>query len=285
MRPPFAYYGGKVGMADQIVALLPPHRVYIEPFFGSGAVMFAKPPAAIEIGNDIDLNVWTFFEVLRTRPDELEVACRLTPYHRHEFATAALDEDLEDLERARRFWVRVNQSFGKTAGRQTGFSVTVARTQSTAASAWSRIGRFAAVVERMQRVTWERCDAADLIGRMATAEDTVVYLDPPYLGETRRGRDRQRPADYLHDMGDPDSHIRLAEAARATPATVLLSGYPSGLYEDLYGDWWRLEIPVRVHSSNSVTTERGERTEVLWCNRDLFDHGRLDFRAAAGGSS
>lgn len=280
MRPPFAYYGGKVGLADRIVALMPEHRVYIEPFFGSGAVLFAKPPSPIEIGNDIDLNVWTFFEVLRTRPEELEAACRLTPYHRHEFAIADLDEDLDDLERARRFWVRVNQSFGKTAGRQTGFSVTVARTQSTAASTWSRIGRFAAAVKRMQRVTWERCDAADLIGRMATAADTVVYLDPPYLAETRRGRYRQRLADYLHDMGDPESHIRLAEAARATPACVILSGYPSPLYDELYGDWWRLDIPVRVYSSNAGT-ERGERVEVLWSNRDLSESGRLDFGAAS----
>ena len=272
--PPFAYYGGKVGLARHLIALMPPHRVYIEPFFGSGAVLFAKSPVAIEIGNDLDLNVWTFFEVLRTRPDELEAVCRLTPYHRHEFDRALLDEDLDDLERARRFWVRVNQSFSKTAGRQTGFSVTTARTQSVVNSELGRIGRFARVADRLRSVVWECCDAADLVARTATSDDVVVYLDPPYLASTRRKRAGRTPTDYLHDMGDAASHERLAEAARATPATVILSGYPSPLYDRLYGDWWHVDIPVKAHSSNAVTAERGDRIERVWMNREP-DTGRL----------
>lgn len=275
MKPPFAYYGGKVGLAPLICSLLPPHRVYVEPFFGAGAVLFAKTPSVHEIVNDLDHNVVTFFRVLRERPDELELACRLTPYARAEYAASELDEDLDDLERARRFWVRVNQSFGKTAGRQTGFSVTSARSASTAASAWARIGRFARVAERLQRVVFECCDAATLVERMAVATDTVIYADPPYLAETRRGRDRQRPGDYLCDMGLPEDHERLAQALKATPAAVVLSGYPSPLYEDLYADWWRLDVPVRVHASNAVTNVRGDRIEVLWSNRPI-DRGQLE---------
>lgn len=270
MRAPFAYFGGKAGMSELIVSLMPEHRVYIEPFFGSGAVLFAKRPSTIEIANDIDLNVWTFFHVLRTRPDELAEVCSLSPYHRHEFTEADLaDESIDELERARRFWVRVSQSFGKTAGVHTGFSVTAARTQSSARSTMSRLGRFGEVAARMQQVVWERCDAAGLVERMATTEDTVVYADPPYLASTRRSRDRLRPRDYLSDMGLDDDHVRLAEALRATPACVILSGYHSPLYDELYADWWRIEIPVRVHASNAVTRDRGERIEVLWSNRDL----------------
>lgn len=59
------YPGAKWGMAAQIVALMPPHRSYLEPFFGSGAVLFNKPRSAIETVNDIDgdcdvesKNVW-----------------------------------------------------------------------------------------------------------------------------------------------------------------------------------------------------------------------------------
>lgn len=273
MKPPFSYYGGKIGMARRLVAMLSPHRTYIEPFFGSGAVLFAKRPALCEIINDLDGNVVTFFRVLRERTDELIDVCALTPHARAEYEAADLSGDLDDLERARRFWVRVNQSFAKTAGRQTGWSVTTARNQSVPGSILGRIARFTAAAERLMHCSIECCDAADLIDRLATAE-TAIYVDPPYLAETRRGRDRQRPADYLHDMGDEAGHRRLAESLHATPAAVLLSGYPSPLYEDLYGDWERIEIPVRVHSSNSVTAERGERTEVVWSNRSLA-HGRL----------
>lgn len=268
MRAPFAYYGGKMGMAQLIVSLLPAHDTYIEPFFGSGAVFFAKPPVTHEILNDLDGGIVTFFRVLRERPAELEEACRLTPYARAEFDAAIMTPDLDDLERARRFWVRVNQSFAKTAGTQTGWSITTGRTQAPPRSVQGRIHRFRSCAQRLVTVSIECCDAATLVARLATPT-TVVYVDPPYLAATRRGRDRQRPADYLHDMGTPEEHERLAEVLHATPATVVLSGYPSPLYERLYKDWPRIETAVMAHSSNSVTAARGQRVEVLWSNRPL----------------
>jgi DNA adenine methylase len=278
MRGPFAYYGGKSGLAPLIVGLLPSHRVYVEPFFGGGSVLFAKPPSVHEIVNDLDHNVVTFFRMLRERPEELELACRLTPYARAEYAASELDEDLDDLERARRFWVRVNQSFGKTAGRQTGFSVTSARTASTAASAWARIGRFAAVAERLQRVVFECCDAATLIERMALASDTVIYADPPYLAETRRGRDRQRPGDYLCDMGLAEDHGRLADSrprrrpssSPATPAPCTSSSTPTGGASTCPSE----STPATPSPTSAVTAQRcsgrtGRSTVASWssCTR------------------
>ena len=263
-------------MAPRIVDLMPPHRVYIEPFFGSGAVFFAKRPAVHEIVNDLDGAVVAFFRCLRDRTEELEAVCMLTPYARAEFEGADIDAVDDELEKARRFWVRINQSFAKTAGRQTGWSVTTARTQATAASVWSRIGRFGACAQRLMGVSIECCDAADLIDRMATP-DAVVYADPPYLAATRVSRqDRQRPEDYRCDMGSEDEHRRLAESLHATPATVILSGYPGGLYDELYGDWWSMDVNVTAHSSNAVTAGRTARVERLWSNREL-GHGQLGF--------
>jgi DNA adenine methylase len=284
VNPPFAYYGGKTGMAPRIVDLMPEHRVYIEPFAGSLAVLFAKPPSTHEIVNDLDNSVVTFFRVLREHYEDLERVCALTPHARSEYAVADLSSELDDLERARRFWVRVNQSFGKTAGRQTGWSVTTARTQSVPMSVLNRIGRFAAVADRLARVSIECCDAAGLVARLATA-DTLIYADPPYLAETRRGRDRRRPKDYGHDMGHVDEHRVLAEVLRSTAATVILSGYPSPLYEELYGDWWSIEVPVTVHSSNAARTARGARVERLWSNRDLDGLSLFGLSGLRGGAS
>jgi DNA adenine methylase len=266
-RAPFAYYGGKVGMAQRIIDLMPEHRVYMEPFFGSGAVLFAKPPARFEIVNDIDNNVINFFRVLREDLDELERVCSLTPHSRIEFTSADLaDEGLDDLERARRFWVRINQSFAKTAGVQTGWSITTARTQSVPASILSRVGRFRPAVHRLMHTSIECCDAAGLVDRLAT-KDTVIYADPPYLADTRRSRSRRNlTADYRSDMGSPEEHERLAVSLHATPAKVILSGYPSPLYEGLYGDWVQVDTHVHAHSSNSVNSIRGTRVERLWCN-------------------
>lgn len=279
MRPPFAYYGGKVGMSARIVAMLPPHRVYLEPFFGSGAVFFAKSPARHEIINDADRNIVNFFKVLREQPEELERICALTPHARAEYDAADLMDELDELERARRFWVRVNQSFAKTASTQTGWSVTTARTQSVPEGVRSRIRRFAAVAERLAGVTIEQCDAADLIERLATP-DTAIYVDPPYLATTRSNRFDRRPTDYGVDMGMDADHRRLAEVLHATSGAVLLSGYHSPLYDELYGEWDRVEVNVTAHSSNAVTAGRTGRVEVIWSNRPLHD-GRFAFDVRA----
>ena len=73
------YPGAKWGMAKEIVALMPPHHSYVEPFFGSGAVLFNKPPSPIETVNDIDGEIVNFFRVLRQRPDDLAAAVSMTP--------------------------------------------------------------------------------------------------------------------------------------------------------------------------------------------------------------
>lgn len=270
MRPPFAYYGGKVGMAPLIASVLPPHRVYMEPFFGSGAVLFAKRQTRFEIVNDADENIVTFFRVLRERPGPLAEVCALTPHARDEYRAADLEvEDLDDLERARRFWVCVNQSFSKTAGRRTGWSVTTARSQSMPDGIAGRIDRFMACAERLRHVSIENCDAADLVARLATG-DTAIYVDPPYPGGTRVSRAAGGLGDYRVDMLGPDAHSRLAEVLRATPAAVVISGYPCDLYdEDLYPDWDTLDVNVHAHSSNAVTAERGHRVERLWSNRPI----------------
>jgi DNA adenine methylase len=119
-RPCFPYLGSKVRLAPWIVSHMPPHRAYVEPFAGTAAVLLAKPRATHEVLNDRDGNVVTFFRVLRDHPEDLLRVCTLTPYARDEFEAARLDEDLDDLERARRFWVRTTQSFGKSHRDNTG---------------------------------------------------------------------------------------------------------------------------------------------------------------------
>lgn len=268
MKAPICYFGGKTGLASRLAEMMPPHRVYIEPFFGSGAVLFAKRPAVHEIVNDLDGAVVAFFRCLRERPDDLARVCALSPHARDEFDAADPDAPgLDDLEVARRWWVRVNQSFAKSAGRKSGWSVTTARTQSVPASMLGRIDRFAACADRLARVTIENCDAVDLVDRLATA-DSVIYADPPYLAESRVMR-HGNAGDYRVDMGTPEAHRRLAEALHATDATVMLSGYHSPLYDELYGDWHVTEWKVHSHSLNAVTHTRSDRVEVLWSNRDL----------------
>lgn len=262
MRPPFRYFGGKAQLARWIAGWFPQHRVYLEPFCGSAAVLLAKRPSAHEIINDTDRNVVTFYRVLRDRPEDLARACALTPYARDELAAADLnDETLEDLERARRFYVRSMQGFSGITGRS-GWSITTAQRTSRASTAASRIGDFAALAERLSGVSIENADALTVIERYATV-DTVVYADPPYLASVREAASAQV---YRHEMADEPSHHALAEVLNRTPAAVVLSGYLSPQYERLYPGWHRIERRRTTTAGNRRSSGR-EVIECLWFNR------------------
>lgn len=282
MKPPVAYFGGKSRLAPWIVSLLPPHRVYVEPFCGSAAVLFAKPPSTHEILNDAYGDVVCFFRVLRDRPEDLELACRLTPYARDEYDAADLDdESIDELERARRWWVRSSQSFGQMAKVGTGWSTSIQRGSNNARSVRNRLDRFTEAAERLGSVTIENRCALEIV---AAYDDPrgVMYCDPPYLGSTRSAvRDHRRRGDYAHEFLGDDEHRALAEVLGAARATVLVSGYPSELYEKLYAGWWRAERRVLCRVSNGRTGQNFHRTEVLWSNRPI-DEGRLSFAAEGG---
>jgi DNA adenine methylase len=271
VKPLVAYHGGKGRLAEWIVGLLPPHRIYIEPFAGSAAVLLAKPVATHEILNDLDRNAVTFYRVLRDRPEDLELACRLTPYARDEFLAGDLHDDgISDLEWARRWWLRTSQSFNHTAGRQTGWATSVNRGSNSARTVLNRLERFAPAVERLSHVVIENRDAVDVITQYSKP-DAVIYADPPYLMSARTSMTKRPNGDYLHEFSTVEQHERLATALKATPATVLLSGYDSPLYAELYDGWHRTGRRVLRRSSNGRSASQVHVNEVIWSNRPLSE--------------
>jgi DNA adenine methylase len=264
VRPPFPYYGGKQTLAERLVALLPPHRHYVEPYAGSLAVLLGKPRSRFETANDLDDDLRNFWEVLRTRDDELEVACGLTPHSRAEH-TAAMDAEqpTEDpLERARRTWVLLTQGQSGATGRRTGwrfFSKTAGGSSPMPRYLEGYVERFGPCVARLHGVSLECRPALEVVGTYGRHEDVLLYIDPPYVLSTRKGRG------YKHEMTD-DDHRALAAAVRRSAATVVLSGYPSDLYDlELFPDWHRVELPAGTGNGG----EWRERTEVVWSNRRL----------------
>lgn len=272
MSTVFAYYGSKNNIADQIVALMPHHRGYVEPFAGSLAVLRAKAPAAFECVNDLDGDLMTFWRVLRDRLPELERLAALTPHSRTEYAASwpppaaggGSDEDPdEELARAWRVWVKLSQGRGGqlrstgwryheiTRGRGSGMPVTLA----------GYVGRFAEAANRLRGVSLEALPALDIIARYGRDPDTLIYADPPYYGATRTR------TGYAIEMNHEADHRDLADALRACDAMVMLSGYAHPLYDDqLFPDWHRYEIAAYTGQSNNG---HGQRTEVIWANRQL----------------
>lgn len=266
MKPPFPYYGSKGRLASRIADLMPRHRVYVEPFAGSAAVLCAKAPAPVEVINDLDHNVITFFRVLRTCEADLVRALRLTPYSREEYAAADLaDETIDDLERARRFFVRATQGHNAAgSGGRAGWSNGIRAKHTDATATVNLVERLFALADRLRTVVVEHRDAFEVIAAH-DAPDTVFYLDPPYLSGTR-----QSGRDYAHEADTEAFHRDLAAALADVRGIVLLSGYPSALYEALYSGWDRMEVSVHRATTNTrgrTGVERG--TEIIWCNRPL----------------
>ncbi|MEU0675436.1 DNA adenine methylase [Streptomyces sp. NPDC006172] len=275
MKPAFPYYGAKGRLAPWIVGLMPrEHRVYVEPFAGSAAVLFARPrPAAHEVLNDLDGNVTTFFRMLRDREQDLARALALTPYSREEYRAADLEAStgLDDLERARRFFVRTTQSFnacGAAAGKRASWSNGMRRGSSQATSVADLVDRLYAAAARLRRVVVENRAACDVV-RLYDAPDAVVYCDPPYLDSTRTGRRENRMGDYQYDTSSDDEHRELAELLHGCRSAVLLSGYGSPLYDELYRDWDRVEITVQRPTTNRRGHTGAAGVEVVWSNRPL----------------
>lgn len=219
------YPGAKWGMAAQIVSLMPPHRSYLEPFFGSGAVLFSKPPSAIETVNDIDGDIVNFFKVLREQPEKLAMFISLTPYSRDVFNDAHENKGSSDFERAYKFAIRSKMGFGFKTYTKTGFKVDVAgREGSYAVNNWNRLpADCLEAAAQLKDVQIENRPALDLI-RKHNYDNVLIYADPPYLLETRGGKQ------YRHEMTEQD-HLYLLEALKQHKGSVILSGYPSEMYD------------------------------------------------------
>lgn len=261
MKPPIVYFGGKITIADRLVALMPEHDHYVEPFCGSLAVLLAKAPVAHETVNDLDGDLMTFWRVLRDQPADLERVCALTPHARAEHAAAFSGDADTDLERARRVWIQLTQ--GRAGVRsKTGWR----HYQDPSGSSGSMPGYLAGYVkrmppaaERLRGVSLESRPALDVIGDFGRHARALLYVDPPYLSSTRSS------GAYLHEMGRDADHADLLAALTECRSVVMLSGYPSPLYDDALAGWDRVEI-------QTATGQGGDwqnRTEVVWCNRPM----------------
>lgn len=276
-RPVMRYFGGKWRIAPWIIAHFPPHRVYTEPFGGAASVLMRKPRAYAEVYNDLSESVVNVFRVLRdpASAGALKRRVELTPYARAEFEESewAEVEDVEDpVERARRTAFRACAAFGSTgvsSPRKTGFRSDTSREGVIPAHDWVNWAKeIDAFTQRLRGVVIERRNALEVI-QAHDSTQTLHYIDPPYVHSVRT---RRASGDYAYEMTD-GQHEVLAETLHGVRGMVVVSGYPSELYDRLYRGWVQ-----RFHVATTVLGAK--RTECLWMNRAAAQHSpqrRLDW--------
>src|SRR5262249_18698037 len=155
---------------DWLLPLLPKTKHYCEPFGGSAAVLLNRDPSPVETYNDIDGEVVNFFRVLRDEKEKLIEAIGLTPFSRAEFDLAIQRiQNLSDLERARRFFVRARQvrtGLAQTAssGRWAHCLLTSRAGMAGAVSRWlGSVEDLPEIAQRLLRVQIENAPADETI--------------------------------------------------------------------------------------------------------------------------
>jgi len=270
-RPPIPYFGGKQMLGPRIVALFPPHRHYVEPYAGSLAVLLAKAPSAMETVNDLDARLVTYWRVLRERPDELIRAIALTPHSRAEFEACTDGDDYDDVDTARRVHAQLTQGRG-AVGVKSGWRHYVKPAGGTGMPDYlvGYLRRFGPVVERLQHVSLECRPALEVIATYGRDPGVLLYVDPPYLGTSRASGNDPRGGTkrYRHEMLGESEHRELLDALLGCSAAVVLSGYPSPLYDEMLGSW-PSRVTFETGTGQSAAGEWSTRTEVLWSNRTL----------------
>ena len=254
------YHGGKWRMAPWIISHFPDHKGYVEPYCGAASILLRKPRSFNEVINDLDDDVVSLFRVLRD-PDKASELCRrieLTPFSRAEYNAACDVNTCDEVEAAAELVIRSFMGFGSSGNRKyiSGFRAASKQSGRPHALDWANVPEsLHAVTERLKGVVIENREALKVISQQDSAE-TLFYVDPPYLHSTRCSTNQ-----YTFEMTAMD-HNALAKRLRGVKGKVVLSGYESELYRELYADW-RVDKKEVMASSNVGSVAR---TEFLWMN-------------------
>lgn len=258
MKTPISYYGGKQNMLPAILPKIPEHITYVEPFFGGGAVFWGKKVSPVEIVNDINNQLITFYKVLKYDFEELASKADETFHSRAQHSESRIiyksqaDEITDPLACAWSVWVQTNMSFATRIGATFGYD----RSGSSALKLYNKKKNLTdAYQERMKRVTIESYDALKVI-KTYDSPDTFFYLDPPYVS-----------SDQGHYSGYTLENFRsLLDVCANMKGKFILSSYPEAVlqeYRILHN--WKTED----HEKNLAVGQRKEpkkKTECLTWN-------------------
>jgi len=255
IKTPISYYGGKQSMLKYILPIIPPHEVYVETFFGGGAVFWAKEMVKVEIVNDYNGMVVNFYEQLKSNFEELKQAIDATPYSRDAYTKAMVVYKhpylFNPMVKAWAFWIGTIQGFNNQIE-------SWRSCQPNIKHALLNLNKKTALTidlsNRLELVQMENRDAVKLI-LSKDSPTTFFYNDPPYVG-----------ANQGHYGGYTQEHFnQLLKTLSTIKGKFLLSSYPNEeliQYRKNFG-WSSKDIDLNLTVSN---TKGKRKMECLTAN-------------------
>lgn len=258
MKTPITYYGGKQNMVSTILPLIPVHNLYCEPFFGGGAIFFAKPRSNVEVINDTNREVINFYRILQQDYTSLEKEVKISLHSRdlHRKASVIYNNPdmFSELKRAWAFWVLAQQSFASIIDGSWGYDIKKATTSKKIYNKREAFTEDYSI--RLQEVQIECTDALRIINSRDTS-GAFFYCDPPY---------------YQADMGHYDGYTiddfeLLLKQLTKIEGKFLLSSYPSDLLANYTNanKWNQIMIDSYVSVCKKDTKDK-KKVEVLTAN-------------------
>lgn len=265
-----AWWGGKGSMAQRIMSVFPKHSKYVEVFGGGAHILYQKDKCREEVYNDIHEGLISLWRTVQN-PEysaELKRRLELTPMGRVEFdhCRDTWKEEEDPIEKARKFYVTVNQSFSAGLKNWKAMKGGNGVAKNTSKFYATINARYDYVFKRLQNILIESMDYKELLDKHDD-EGVLFYIDPPYIGETRTLQ-----KGYDHEMIDVTLHEELVDILLDLKGKALLSGYDHPVYDRLIENgWFKIHLGDFAKSSayNEVGGTKTVGTEVLWVNYDI----------------
>ncbi len=262
MKTPITYYGGKQVMATKIVAMIPAHNLYCEPFIGGAAIFFAKDKSGVEVINDTNKELVNFYRTVQndfvSLEKEIKISLHSRDLHRKASVVYNNPDMFTEVKRAWAFWVLAQQSFSAVIDGSWAYGVKKNTSEKKVKNKRESFTEEYAI--RLQEVQVECTDALRVIKSRDRA-DSFFYCDPPY---------------YNADMGHYDGYTLsdfegLLKALSEIKGKFLLSSYPSDVltqYTQAHG-WRTVEYSYKVVAGKNDSKRERKKVEVLTFNYEL----------------
>lgn len=253
MKTPISYYGGKQAIINHILAIIPPHEIYTETFFGGGTVFWAKDPVRNETINDrLDI-VINFYKVLKLnyRPLKKMIDVSLISRSMQQTATRMLKKQIpaDSITLAWAFWYACNFSFVSKIGGGLKFCNEPNAIVTT--TLLNKKREFTDMLCARLEQTQIECGEAMYILKLRNVPTALHYLDTPYFN-----------ADMGHYSGYTEADFKslLHWCATECKGKFILSNYSSDTLTaaTLANGWNTKTITHQLKAQRKSGTEKKE---------------------------
>lgn len=261
----FNYFGGKFTFIDELYEYFPCDFIHlVDLFAGSMVVSLNYDRNVIKTANEINGDITNFFFVLRDHYDDFINKLLLTPCSNQEYLNCWEKTD-DKIEMARRFYVRVRQSFfGLGAQRRNkGWHMAKSQLNCTGGETVSRWNNAIDKLEDVVNVIRDNFQILNLdysvcIDKTDTGQ-TFFYADPPYPLSCRKSKN-----DYRYEFSD-DDHWQLSQKLHNIEGYAMISSYDNELYNELYHDWTKIPLTIKENNLRNNIRSPGSN-ETIWIN-------------------